>query len=144
MMSSMLGSFIKSAVLLAGVSGVAVSSQLSHDQIRSFAGALQNAVSPAPPAYAQSDPLSYALIEWKRLQQSDNWPFTDYANFLLTHPGWPGETSRRAAAETVLDSGGYAPALAMRFFERFPPLTAAGRLRYAEALAASGRRAEGQ
>ncbi|KRC82832.1 lytic transglycosylase domain-containing protein [Sphingomonas sp. Root241] len=138
----MLGSFIKSAVLLAGVSGVAVSSQLSQDQIRSFAGALQNAASPAPPAYAQSDPLSYALIEWKRLQQSDNWPFTDYANFMLAHPGWPGETSRRAAAETVLDSGSYAPALVTRFFERFPPLTPAGRLRFAEALAASGKRAE--
>jgi soluble lytic murein transglycosylase len=142
MMSSMLGTVIKSAVLLAGVSGVAVSSQLTQEQIRSAAGALQNAVAPVQPAYAQGDPVSYALVEWKRLQQSDNWPFSDYANFMLAHPGWPGETSRRAAAETSLDSGSFAPALVARFFERFPPLTPAGHLRFAEALAASGRRAD--
>lgn len=142
MMSSMLGSVIKSAVLLAGVSGVAVSSQLTQEQIRSVAGALQNMASPVTPAYAQSDSVAAALIEWKRLQQSDNWPFSDYANFMLAHPGWPGETSRRAAAETVLDSGTWAPGLVVRFFERFPPLTPAGHLRFAEALAASGRRAD--
>lgn len=142
MMSSMLGTVIKSAVLLAGVSGVAVSSQLTQEQIRSAAGALQNAVSPVPPAYAQADPLAPALAEWKRLQQSDNWPFSDYANFMLAHPGWPGETSRRAAAETVLDSGSWAPGLVVRFFERFPPLTPAGHVRFAEALAASGRRGD--
>jgi soluble lytic murein transglycosylase len=142
MMSSMLGTVIKSAVLLAGVSGVAVSSQLTQEQIRSVAGALQNAVSPVQPAYAQGDPVSYALVEWKRLQQSDNWPFSDYANFMLAHPGWPGETSRRAAAETALDSGSWAPRLVVRFFERFPPITPAGHLRFAEALAASGRRGD--
>ncbi|ATY31217.1 lytic transglycosylase domain-containing protein [Sphingomonas psychrotolerans] len=138
----MLGSVIKSAVLLAGVSGVAASSQLSREQIRSMANALQSAVSPVQPAYAQGDPISYALIEWKRLQQSDNWPFSDYANFMLAHPGWPGETSRRAAAETSLDSGSGAPGLVVGFFTRFPPLTPAGHLRFAEALAASGRRAD--
>ena len=142
MMSSMLGTVIKSAVLLAGVSGVAVSSQLTQEQIRSVAGALQSAVSPVPPAYAQGDPVSYALVEWKRLQQSDNWPFSDYANFMLAHPGWPGETSRRAAAETALDGGSFAPALVVRFFERFPPITPAGHLRFAEALAVSGRRGD--
>lgn len=142
MMSSMLGSVIKSAVLLAGVSGVAVSSQLTQEQIRSVASALQDMGSPVTPAYGQSDSVGLALAEWKRLQQSDNWPFSDYANFMLAHPGWPGETSRRAAAETVLDSGGFAPGLVVRFFERFPPLTPAGHLRFAEALAASGRRSD--
>jgi len=142
MMSSMLGSVIKSGVLLAGVSGVAASSLLSQEQIQSVTGALQSAVSPVQPAFAQADPLATALTEWKRLQQSDNWPFFDYANFMLAHPGWPGETSRRAAAETALDSGSTAPGLVVRFFERFAPLTAAGHLRFAEALAASGRRGD--
>lgn len=141
-MSSMLGSVIKSAVLLAGVSGVAASSQLTQDQIRSMAGSLQSAFSPVPPAYAQSDPLGTALVEWKRLQQSDNWQFSDYANFMLAHPGWPGETSRRAAAETSLASGALMPDLTVRFFQRFAPLTPAGNLRYAEALSAMGRRGE--
>jgi soluble lytic murein transglycosylase len=139
-MSSMLGSVIKSALLLAGVSGLAASSQLSQEQLQWYRAALMGGVVPA--AQAQANPLSDALLEWTRLRQSDNYAFSDYANFLLMHPGWPGETGRRAAAETVLDSGTWAPALVIRFFEKFPPLTSAGRLRYAEALVASGRQSE--
>jgi len=100
--------------------------------------------SPQVQGYAPSvavDPFAYTLDEWRRLQQSDNLPFSSYANFLLAHPGWPGETSRRAAAETALTSGGSETALAVRFFERFPPVTGAGRVRYAEALAGSGQAA---
>jgi soluble lytic murein transglycosylase len=139
-MSSMLGSVLKSALLLAGVSGLAASSQLSQEQLRWVRAALSGGIVPA--AQAQADPVANALVEWKRLQQSDNYAFSDYANFLLLHPGWPGEARRRAAAETVLDSGTFAPALVIRFFDKFPPLTSAGRLRFAEALVASGRRGE--
>jgi len=142
-MSSMLASLFRSGLLLAGVSGVAVSSQVVQDgferaRVQVAALAASSQVYPAPAASG----LQYNLDQWKRLQQSDRWPFTDYANFLLAHPGWPGETGRRAAAETSLTSGAEAPSLVVRFFERFPPATAAGRVRYAEALAASGRRAE--
>ncbi|RYY36780.1 MAG: lytic transglycosylase domain-containing protein, partial [Sphingomonadales bacterium] len=143
-MSSMLATMFKSALLLAGVSSVAAASQLTQSQAAWYAQALESGVPRAAPGYIQSDQLSGALVEWKRLQQSDNYPFSDYANFLLAHPGWPGETSRRAAAETVLDSGTWAPGLVTRYFERFAPLTAAGRLRYAEALAASGKRGEAE
>ena len=143
-MSSMLAPLLKSALLFAGVSGLAVSSQLTQEQIQWYKVALEAGVPRVPPPYIQSNQLADALVEWKRLQQSDNFPFSDYANFLLLHPGWPGEKSRRAAAETVLDSGTWAPGLVVRYFERFPPLTAAGRLRYAEGLAASGRRAEAE
>ncbi|RYY25142.1 MAG: lytic transglycosylase domain-containing protein [Sphingomonadales bacterium] len=138
----MLTSVFKSALLLAGVSGVAASSQLTKSQIEWYAQAIESGVPRLAPAYIQSDQLSAVLVEWKRLQQSDNYPFSDYANFLLAHPGWPGETSRRAAAETILTNGSDAPGLVTRYFERFAPLTPAGRLRYAEALAASGKRAE--
>nr|WP_241527262.1 lytic transglycosylase domain-containing protein [Sphingomonas turrisvirgatae] len=134
-MSSMLASVFRSGLLLAGVSGVAVSTQVAQNGFDGYR---------APPAASASSSLQYALSEWKRLQQSDRYPFTDYANFMLAHPGWPGETSRRAAAETVLASGNEAPALVTRYFDRFPPLTAAGRVRFAEALAASGRHAEAE
>jgi soluble lytic murein transglycosylase len=140
-MSSMLASLFRSGLLLVGVSGVAVSSQVVRDGFGSygakFAAAPTRSQSTSAAAYLQS-----TINEWKRLQQSDRYPFGDYANFMLSHPGWPGESSRRAAAETTLTSGAESPALTIRFFERFPPLTAAGRLRYAEALAASGKRAE--
>jgi soluble lytic murein transglycosylase len=141
-MSSMLAPLLKSALLFAGVSSLAVSSQLTQEQLQWYKVALEAGMPRVPPPYIQSDQLADALVEWKRLQQSDNYPFADYANFLLLHPGWPGEKGRRAAAETVLESGTWAPGLVVRFFERFPPLTAAGRTRYAEALAASGRRGE--
>ncbi|MDG5487642.1 lytic transglycosylase domain-containing protein [Sphingomonas sp. BGYR3] len=87
------------------------------------------------------DPIATTIDGWRRLQQSDNLSFSEYANFMLAHPGWPGERSRRAAAETSL-SGIGDPALADRFFTRFPPLTGAGHARHAEALAALGRTAE--
>lgn len=144
-MSSMVGPVIKSVFLLAGVSGLAATSDLVQARI----GWGQQTISPGTgqtvqpvPASGYNDPLNLTIDAWKRLQQSDNWPFSDYANFLLAHPGWPGETSRQAAAESVLDSGASMPGLVVRFFERFPPRTAAGHLRYAEALAVSGRRAE--
>jgi len=84
------------------------------------------------------DPFMSVIDQWKRLQQSDNWPFSDYANFLLAHPGWPGETSRRAAAETSIDINSWSPSLVVRFFDRFSPLTASGHVRYAQALAMTG------
>jgi soluble lytic murein transglycosylase len=139
----MLAPVIKSALLLAGVSGLAASSQMTQEQIAWYKQAIESGAPRTAPSYIQSEELSGALAEWNRLQQSDNFPFADYANFLLLHPGWPGETGRRAAAETALDTGTWAPGLVARFFERFPPLTPAGNLRYAEALAAQGRAGEG-
>lgn len=142
-MSSMLASLFRAGLLLAGVSGVAVSSQVVQDGFDWYRAKALALVGQMPVAPSASS-LQYTLSDWKRLQQSDRYPFSDYANFMLAHPGWPGETSRRAAAETMLTSGAEAPSLVTRYFDRFPPLTAAGRVRFAEALALSGRRAEAE
>ncbi|WP_394344005.1 lytic transglycosylase domain-containing protein [Sphingomonas baiyangensis] len=152
--------FSKLALVVAGVSGVAASAhmlapsafsaQTSPQQTRPswpppgldrVQPNAQGEVVQQLPSYA-SDPLVRDIERWKRLQQSDSLPFATYADFLLAHPGWPGEASRRATAETVLDSGASNPALVLRFFDRFPPRTSAGRVRHAEALAAAGRVAE--
>lgn len=99
--------------------------------------------SPAPGAPAwREDLLQQAIGEWRRLQQSDSLPFQDYAAFLIAHPGWPGESAMRRAGERRIDPNNYDPALVVNFFTRFPPLTAAGQARYAEALAATGRPVE--
>ena len=135
-MSSMLASLSKNVLLISGLAGVAAASQSTQDQMQWYRDQVAQA---APTAGTQSESVNAALMNWQRLQQSDNLPFTDYANFLLAHPGWPGETSRRAAAETALSSGTMAPALVTRFFAKFPPLTAAGHVRHAEALLASGK-----
>jgi soluble lytic murein transglycosylase len=98
---------------------------------------------PAPGAPAwRDDVLQGVIIEWRRLRQSDTLPFQDYAAFLIGHPGWPDEMQMRRAAERQIDPNSYDPRLAVTFFTRFPPLTAAGQTRYAEALAATGRMAE--
>jgi len=99
--------------------------------------------SPAPGAPAwREDVLRGTVAEWRRLQQSDSLPFQDYAAFLIAHPGWPGETAMRRAAERRIDPDNADTKLVVSFFTRFSPLTAAGQTRYAEALAATGRPAE--
>lgn len=155
-MSTMLARFMKAALLLTGVSGAAMASGLlpPPGPLQSLSPGtqtqpanplsrmiqqvpMQTVQSVPPPNPALSDPLMGVIDQWKRIEQSDNLPFADYANFLLAHPGWPGETSRRAAAETAPDTYG-SPALTARFFDRFPPLTGAGHGRYAQALLATG------
>ena len=155
-MSSMVALVIKGGIVAAGISGLALSGQAMERAVAPVVAPIatgmqelllppQMVPAPVPAASREvvqpiaADPIAAPIAEWKRLQQSDNWPFSDYANFLLAHPGWPGERSRRAAAETILGSGAEMPQLVTRFFERFPPLTAAGHLRYAEALQAGGR-----
>ncbi|MFP5454425.1 MAG: lytic transglycosylase domain-containing protein, partial [Alphaproteobacteria bacterium] len=98
---------------------------------------------PAPPPSTSSpvqsapawrdDVLQGVIAEWRRLQQSDSLPFRDYAAFLMAHPGWPGESAMRRAAERRIDAGGFDAAYLINFFTRFPPLTAAGQTRFAEA-----------
>ncbi|MFD1036474.1 lytic transglycosylase domain-containing protein [Sphingomonas hankookensis] len=151
----MLTTVFKSAFLLTGVASAAMAAGMfrpaaqmpvpapSAPMVQPVSAPAQQMVQQVAPAPAY-DPIQPVLADWKRLQQSDNYPFGDYARFLLAHPGFPGETSRRAAAETVLADGGQDAATALRFFTRYPPMTSAGRLRYAEALAASGRMAEAQ
>ena len=131
------GGAFRHPLLLAVASGMALS-----------AGAAQVPGWPvaAPAATAQPGPqvlgIAGAISTWKRLNQSSSWPFADYAGFLLAHPGWPGENSLRRIAEGSLADGAANSTLAIAYFRRFPPQSAVGHLRYAEALAAAGQRAD--
>jgi soluble lytic murein transglycosylase len=97
-----------------------------------------------PPLPAETDPLWGAINSWNRLRQSDGLPFADYASFLLAHRGWPGELAARRAAERQIQPDTTDPRLVASFLTAFPPLTGAGRVRLAEALAATGRAGEAQ
>ncbi|MGP1354230.1 MAG: lytic transglycosylase domain-containing protein [Parasphingopyxis sp.] len=90
----------------------------------------------------RAHPLGEAILRWNRLQQSDALPFNDYASFLVSHPGWPGEDRLRRIAENQIPVTGTSARSLVAFFERFEPLTASGALRYAEALASLGRNDE--
>ncbi len=102
----------------------------------------------APPPAAsvgmQSDPVAEALVSWRRLRQSNGLLFQEYANFLLAHPGWPGEAQMRRTAENAILPDVTSPESVIAFFTRYPPQTGPGQLRFAEALYARGRATEAQ
>lgn len=94
------------------------------------------------PGAGQPGSLMSGLFEWKSLQQSDNQPFSAYANFLTSYSGWPGELVLRKNAERVIRSGIESPDQVMAYFRKHAPLTPTGKLRFAEALSARGLRDE--
>ena len=129
----MIPSLIKSGLLIAGVSGLAVTSDMAQDQLGW--GRAQQVLEGSA---AANGALASTIAEWKSLQDTSTYPFETYARFLLAHPGWPGEMGLRRSAENAITAGTWSPSTAVGYFRRFPPLTTAGKIRFAEALAATG------
>ncbi len=125
---------IRSGLLLAGVSGIAVSTAAVQDQLEAYRQKLQQ----APAAAEAGTALGAAVAQWQQLQQSSGLGFDDYAGFLLAHPGWPGEMALRRQAERALDVRSWSPGVAASYFRRFAPLTGTGMARNAQALASIG------
>jgi soluble lytic murein transglycosylase len=124
---------------LVALSVAAAAATLSNEQrdwYRSRMGVSGAMASGSMPA---TDPIAEAVLRWNRLRQSDSYAFSDYAGFLLSYPGWPGETALRKAAEKRIDPNSFSPAEVAAYFDRLPPLSATAQLRYAEALSALGR-----
>ena len=90
------------------------------------------------------DPIGTALSTWAALDQSDSYPFSTYARFLLDHRGFPNERAMRVRAERALAFGGDDPRLVVAFFRTFPPITGSGEARHAVALLNTGDRAGGE
>src|SRR3546814_8494665 len=83
-MSSMVSRIAILAALVSSTSSTAATSdapQSNWEQVR------QSINTPAP----QSAQVTAAVMEWRRLDQSDGLSFNEYAAFLLANPGWPGE-----------------------------------------------------
>ncbi len=99
----------------------------------------------APPAPQTGDiAIAESLAQWEALRRSDSLPFESYAAFLIAHPGWPEEIRLRRLAESKADEASASPRLVADLFARFPPQSANGHARHAEALARLGRKAEAQ
>lgn len=126
---------MKSAVLLAMLGSA---SALPFTQFQPQDQTGQPPAQAAVPAPLSGAALAAALAQWKALQQTDALPFDSYASFLMVHPGWPGETAARRAAERQAALGTGAPANVAAFFRRFPPLTPGGNVAHARALLATG------
>ncbi len=146
----MIASLIKSGLLLAGVSTLAVSSSADSDAAQDQLG-WGRATQVLTGTTASNAALASSISEWKSLSAAGSgYGFETYARFLLAHPGWPGELALRRAAEKSLDVGaerslsasGWSPSTVAAFFRRFPALTSGGKTRFAEALAALGLRDE--
>lgn len=139
-----MSSMIRTAIALFALCGASVASaqSLTSEQRAWYANRLGVSGAPAVGSVPRAHPLGEAILNWNRLQQSDNLPFNDYASFLVSHPGWPGEDRMRRIAENRLADGSGAPPSLIAYFERQEPVTASGMLRYAEALAAMGRNEE--
>ena len=126
--------------LIAGC-GLALSGATLDSQQRDYYRARLRLASPValqtPP---QGDALAEAIVTWDSLRQSDNLPFESYAGFLVQHAGWPGESALRRSAERAIRADQTASSSIISYFYRYPPVSVTGRLRYAEALLATGRR----
>ena len=133
----MIPSLIKSGLLFAGVSGLAVTSGVAQDQLGW--GRAQQVLEGSA---AANSALSATITEWKSLRDSASYPFETYARFLIAHPGWPGEMAMRRNAENAMAVSNWSPGTAVNYFRRYAPLTGAGKTRFAEALAATGARDE--
>ena len=46
--------------------------------------------------------MSQAIERWRLLSKNDGYPFSEYAGFLLSYPGFPEEGKLRAYAERAL------------------------------------------
>lgn len=85
------------------------------------------------------DHISNIISQWEGLRRSETMPFTSYATFLISNPGWPGESAMRRSAERMIRPDGEPTQTLIAFFLKFPPQTATAWLRYAEALQSQGR-----
>ncbi|MES2753362.1 MAG: lytic transglycosylase domain-containing protein, partial [Pseudomonadota bacterium] len=124
------------AALFAGVSGLALSGAAQPE-------AIDVRIPVAAPLSPVGDAIAGAVAQWKRLNAANGTAsFYDYSAFLLAHPGWPNELALRRATEKAMANGGWTTDAAAAFFRRFPPLTSAAAVRYAQALIATGQAAE--
>ncbi len=103
--------------------------------------AAQPTASPMPfNPFRSSATIGDAVATWENLRQARGVPFGRLSGFLIAHPGWPGEPALREAAEAALRPDAESAAQVISYFQRFPAISAAAQLRYAEALFAQGQR----
>lgn len=141
-MSSMLRHILLASPLIISVAAIAANLTPTLPEPQTLrtpqpsAAPVKSAPVPAAPG------LAGAYMSWDRLRQTDSLSFGDYAEFLIAHPGWPGEARMRRIAENKADPALVPASQIVRFFDRFPPQSATARARHAEALALAGRMAE--
>lgn len=82
---------------------------------------------------------SAALSRWEYLTKAETLPFSEYAGFITTYPGFPKQDLIQRRAEDALDRDAVAPQTLVAFFDRNPPISNGAKARYALALATVNR-----
>jgi soluble lytic murein transglycosylase len=77
-------------------------------------------------------PMAREITRWQELygDTSASLPFSRYAGFLVTNPGFPDETALRARAEQRLRREFVPNEAVLEFFDRFPPVSNFARAHY--------------
>jgi soluble lytic murein transglycosylase len=131
------------AAMLSSMTRAFITAPLCLMALLSTPAVAQDLLAAQPPrsvSVPSSVGIADALSSWTALRQSDALPFSSYAEFLLRHPGWPGEVPLRAIAERRLTADVASPSQVIAFFTRYPPQSPAGALRLAEAYDATAQR----
>lgn len=83
------------------------------------------------------------VIEWQRIQaQSAVMTFDSIAQFVERNPGWPRQSTTLARAEAAM-TGQEAATRVLAWFQKFPPASGLGKIRYGAALLSTADRARG-
>jgi soluble lytic murein transglycosylase len=88
-------------------------------------------------AAAITDPLPLKMLRWMDYARPGApGRFPDIADFIENNPDWPGQKALRRHAEEALI--GESDTVAAAWFQRYPPIGAAGKLREADIMLNSG------
>ena len=146
-MQSTLGAIFSAALALTLALGPAfaqgaapVAAPVSRDAAVAMAAAAQGDWDVAYALAPAAQPVVRDLVTWLRLREGEA-QFDDYVAFFAARPDWPDQSRLRARAEEALVKG-TSPDIVRDFFASQPPQTGEGALRLAEALYASGLKAD--
>ena len=132
-MSSMVRKLVMSSRMYAVMAGLGAGLAVASPAAAQDWGSGNDLVARQPAA------MDAAVARWEALQAGRSYMFADYAGFVLAYPTFPRTEQLRLKAEAALENEASPPADVLRFFDANPPLTNAGRARYALALAAMQR-----
>lgn len=83
------------------------------------------------------------VIDWQRIQARETGAsFDEIAGFIERNPNWPRQATSQARAEAAITAN-TGPARLIAWFQKFPPQSGLGKLRFGAALMAGGDRARG-
>ncbi|MFA5120416.1 lytic transglycosylase domain-containing protein [Zavarzinia sp.] len=94
-------------------------------------------------AAAAKDRTLAKVIDWQRYQARENSNgFDEIAQFVERNPNWPRRSTTLARAEAAITSDTSSTRL-ISWFQKYPPVSGIGKLRYGVALMAAGDKARG-